>query len=264
MVMRHRRAHSNDSAMRMNSTSTTVDRRPVQSLTAGVPKGLPEVVMVPGLGAPGYLLPWALAVTEWTCVTVLDVPGWRWGRPRACPATLQGIAAAISSWLEVTERQNVVLIGHSTGAQAAARAALLVPDRLAGLALAGPTFDPAARTIPTLLRRAVAAVAHEVPSEIPAVLPSYLHSGGLPLIRMLLSALPDRLEDLLPHVQVPVLVLTGERDGFAPPEWSRRLALLASAPCVVLPGAHNFCFPHPGAAALVLRSAVQDWTATGA
>ena len=259
MVVRHRRGQCNDAAMRLNASSTMVDGRPVRSLTAGVPKGLPEVVMVPGLGAPGYLLPWALAVAEWTRVTVLDVPGWRCGRPRACPATLPGIAATISSWLEVTDRHNVVLIGHSTGAQTAARAALLAPDRLTGLVLAGPTFDPAARTITTLIHRAVTTMAHEVPAEIPAVLPSYLHSGGLPLVRMLLSALPDRLEDLLPHVQTPVMVLTGERDGFAPPDWARRLALLASAPCVVLPGAHNFCFPRPEAAALVLRSIMQDW-----
>lgn len=55
----------------------------------------------------------------------------------------------------------VALLGHSTGAQATVRAASLVGDRLAGLVLAGPTFDPAARTVPKLLRRAAPILAHE-------------------------------------------------------------------------------------------------------
>ncbi len=239
---------------------SSLDGRPVRVLTAGTMTGLPEVVLLPGLGAPGYLVPWARHIATWTRVTVLDLPGWRWGRARACPATVAGVGSAAAQWLVEQDRRGVVLLGHSTGAQAAVRAASLAGDQLAGLVLAGPTFDPAARSVARLLRRAAPTLARERVAELPAVLPSYLHSGGLSLLRFLLDALRDRPEDGVGQLRMPVLVVTGEFDGFAPPEWAHHLAALAAGRCAILPGAHNACFPHPAQADAALRAAVLAWT----
>jgi pimeloyl-ACP methyl ester carboxylesterase len=189
-------------------SSTDVAGRPVRSYAMGAQTGLPVVVMVPGLGASGYLFRWARAMAKWTRVSVLDLPGWRFSRARASEPTVAGVAAATEGWLRKRDLQNVVLIGHSTGAQAVLRTALAVPDRLTGLVLAGPTFDPAARHRGAVVRRAACTVLHEVPAELPAVLPSYLHSGGWPLLRMLLSALPDQMESLLPQLRTPALFIT--------------------------------------------------------
>lgn len=243
---------------------SSLNGRPVRVLVTGVPTGLPEVVLLPGLGAPGYLVPWARQIASWTRATVLDLPGWRWGRPRACPATVADIGTAAAQWLTEHDRQGVVLLGHSTGAQAAVRTASLVGDRLAGLVLAGPTFDPAARTVPKLLRRAAPTLAHERLAELPAVLPSYLHSGGISLLRFLLDALRDRPEDRVGQLRMPVLVVTGEHDGFAPPAWAHHLATLAAGRCAILPGAHNACFPYPVQADAALREAVLAWTGPAA
>ena len=234
-------------------TTTTVAGRPVRALSAGRLRGRPEIVLVPGLGAPGYLAPWARQSATWTRATLLDLPGWRAGRARSSAPGLDSIAATTGSWLEATDRHGVLLIGHSTGAQAVLRTALHMPDRVSGVVLAGPTFAPEVRTKAALLRRALGTIMHETPTELMAVGPSYLHSGVLPLLRFLLSALPDRPEDLVPRLTVPVLVVTGEHDGFAPPGWAHHLARLASAPCVVLPGAHNAPFPHPREADAALR-----------
>jgi pimeloyl-ACP methyl ester carboxylesterase len=239
--------------------TTSVDGTPVQVLTAGRLQGPPELVFVPGLGAPGYLAPWARESATWTRATLLDLPGWRAGRPQSCAATLPGVASATADWLQATDRHHVILLGHSTGAQAVLRTALQVPDRVTGVVLAGPTFDPAVRTMSALVRRAAPTILHERPAELLAAGPSYLQSGGLPLLRFLLSALPDRPEDLVPRLTAPVLVITGEHDGFAPPSWARHLAALASAPCVVVPGAHNAPFPHPREA----DAAVREFILTG-
>lgn len=238
---------------------SSVNGRPVRILVAGAPTGLPEVVLVPGLGAPGYLVPWVRQIAGWTRATVLDLPGWRWGRATACPATVADIGTAAAQWLTEQDRRDVVLLGHSTGAQAAVRAASLVGGRLAGLVLAGPTFDPAARTVPRLLRRVAPTLAHERLAELPAVLPSYLHSGGINLLRFLLDALRDRPEDRVGRLRVPVLVMTGEHDGFAPPAWAHQLATVAAGECAVLPGAHNYCFRYPALADAALREAVLAW-----
>ncbi|HST48695.1 alpha/beta fold hydrolase [Jatrophihabitans sp.] len=242
----------------------SIGGRPVRLLVAGTPTDLPEVVMLPGLGAPGYLAPWARRVAGWTRVTVLDLPGWRWGRARACPPTVAGVGAAVADWLAAGDRRGVVLLGHSTGAQAVSVTALRVPDRLAGLVLAGPTFDPAARGALRLVRRGASTFARERWAEIPAVLPSYLHSGGYGVLGFLRDAMHDRPEERAGQLRLPVLVLTGEWDGFAPPAWAHRLAGLASGRCTVLPGAHNACFPYPAAADAALRDAVRDWAAPAA
>jgi pimeloyl-ACP methyl ester carboxylesterase len=244
--------------------TSTLHGRPVRVLVAGSVTDLPDVVLLPGLGAPGYLVPWVRQIATWTRATVLDLPGWRWGRATACPATVADIGAAAAQWLTEHDRRDVVLLGHSTGAQAAIRTASLVGDRLTGLVLAGPTFDPAARSVAGLLRRAVPTLAHERLAEVPAVLPSYLHSGGFNLLRFLLDALRDRPEDRVGHLAVPVLVVTGERDGFAAPAWARQLATVASGRCAILPGAHNACFPYPVQADTALRDAVLNWTGPAA
>src|SRR3954468_12815844 len=112
---------------------------PPVAVAGGRGGATPEAVFLPGLGAPGYLMPWVRRVASWTRVTVLDLPGWRWGRARHCPPTLDGVAEAAVAWLG-TRRRPVVLVGHSTAAQSAALVADRAPELLAGLVLAGPTF----------------------------------------------------------------------------------------------------------------------------
>jgi pimeloyl-ACP methyl ester carboxylesterase len=238
----------------LHPTVTDVDGRPIRSLSAGHIRDRSEVVLLAGLGAPGYLTPWARETSQWTRASIVDLPGWRAGHAQACPPTLVAIAMALADWLQATERRHIVLLGHSTGAQAVLKTAQLIPERIRGLVLAGPTFDPDARTMPALLRRAVRTLPHEVPTELSAVLPSYIASGGRPLLQLIRSAMADRPEDQIQQLTMPSIVITGQHDGFAPPGWARHLAELASAPYVILPGAHNGCFPHAQAADTALRS----------
>jgi pimeloyl-ACP methyl ester carboxylesterase len=138
----------------LRPTVTEVDGRPIRSLSAGHVRDHPEVVLLAGLGAPGYLAPWARETSQWTRASIVDLPGWCSGHAQACPPTLVAMAMALAHWLEATERRDVVLLGHSTGAQAVLKTAQLVPELIRGLVLAGPTLDPDARTMPALLRRA--------------------------------------------------------------------------------------------------------------
>jgi pimeloyl-ACP methyl ester carboxylesterase len=238
----------------LRPTVTEVDGRPIRSLSAGHIRNHPEVVLLAGLGAPGYLAPWARASSQWTRTSIVDLPGWRGGHAQACSPTLVEMAMALAHWLQATERRDIVLLGHSTGAQAVLKTAQLIPESIRGLVIAGPTFDPDARTMPALLKRAIRTLPHEVPAELPAVIPSYIASGGRPLLQLIRSAMADRPEDQIQQLTMPSVVITGQHDGFAPPAWARHLAELASAPYVILPGAHNGCFPHAQAADTALRS----------
>jgi pimeloyl-ACP methyl ester carboxylesterase len=221
----------------------------------GAAEGRPEVVFVPGLGAPGYLLPWARAAAEWAAVTVLDLPGWRWGRARHSAPTVEGIAAATGDWLRWTGRRGVVLVGHSTAAQVVARCEVTLPELLAGTVLAGPVFDPTINGVADVLRRLAGTARHESAREVIAVQPHYLHSAGVGLVRMV----RDTLGRTYARGTVRSLVVTGAEDRFAPPSWARELAARRGAEYRVLPGGHNFCFRHPRAASGALHEAVARW-----
>ena len=83
--------------------------------------------------------------------------------------------------------------------------------------------------------------------------------NGVPRSRLPGRRSAARAEERIGQLRVPVLVMTGRQDGFAPPAWAHRLADLAGGRCTVLPGAHNACFPFPQLADDALREAVLDW-----
>jgi pimeloyl-ACP methyl ester carboxylesterase len=244
---------------RFTTNTTTLKGRQVTSLTAGRLDGRPEVVLLAGLGMRGYIEPWADLTSRWTKATLLDLPGWRFGRLPACRPTLGDLAATVAEWLEATGRTRVVLVGHSTGSQVMASAALLAPDRVVGVVLGGPTFLPSHRGFGLVLLEAVRTFSREVPGELWAIIPWALRSGVLPLIPYLRSTMRDTPEQRVRHLGKPVLVLTGEADGLAPPPWAAQLAASAEGEFVVLPGAHNCCFPFAEEADTALRSAVARW-----
>jgi pimeloyl-ACP methyl ester carboxylesterase len=241
-----------------------VDGRRIRSLASGTLRDLPEVVILPGLGAPFYLGPWAEKIAAWTRVVILDLPGWRGGRAQSSPPTVEGVAAAASAWLAATDRKSVILVGHSSGAQSAIRTAHAVPERLRGVTVAGPTLAPEARRARALLGRVCQTLSHEVWAELGAVLPSYLRSGGVALGRLIRSVVRDRPEDALPGLHPPVLVVTGKHDRVAPPSWALQLANLADGRCRILPGAHNSCFTYPEQADRFLHEAATGWAGESA
>jgi pimeloyl-ACP methyl ester carboxylesterase len=230
--------------------------RPVRSLVTGrAVDGVPELVVAPGLGALGYLLPLVRACAGWTRVTLLDLPGFGHPMTARLPADLASVTATLAVWLDDVVDVPVVLLGQSTGAQSALRAALAAPQAVAQLVLAGATFPPRSRSWGPLAGRTARTVVHERPGELPAVLPYYVR-GRHGLLDLLRSALADRPEDAVPAAEPPVLVLRGRRDRLCPQDWAADLA--ARAPrgrLAVLPGAHNFVWTATEAASRLLRDA---------
>jgi pimeloyl-ACP methyl ester carboxylesterase len=231
--------------------------RLVRSLVAGTPRaGVPELVVVPGLGALGYLLPTVRACAAWTRVHLLDVPGFGHRATADLPADLASVAATVAAWLQEAAPARVLLVGHSTGAQSALRAAVAAPDRVAQLVLAGATFAPHARRLPPLVRDIARTLVHERAGELPAVLPYYLRGArGLPVLMR--TALADRPEDAMGDVRAPVLVLRGTHDHLCPADWAQTLAARAAdARGVVLPGAHNVPYTDPRGMSRALQATV--------
>jgi pimeloyl-ACP methyl ester carboxylesterase len=220
----------------------------------------PGIVFLPGLGAPGYLRHWVGRTRAWASTEVLDLPGWRGGRATGCEPTIDAIAEATIRRLSDRAGERLVLIGHSTGAQAAALVAQRAPHRLAGVVLAGPTFDPSMRGWVGLLGRTLRTLPHEATGELPAVIPKYVRSGVLPAFTLLRDGVRQGAAVYGP-VQLPVLVLAGKHDYLAPPSWADRLAQHLGAEKAIVPGGHNFCFTHSAAADQATRARVESWFA---
>lgn len=231
--------------------------RRVRSLRAGREEaGGAPVALVPGLGALGYLLDTLHGCSAWTHAALLDVPGFGHRRPRPCAPLLRDVAALVAEWLRSVHDRPVVLFGHSTGAQVALHAARAVPDRVAALVLAGPTFPPALRTPVPLARAFLRNSRHEPVGLTPVTWPYYLRGGPGPVVRYLRSAQHDRPEELIRSVECPVTVLRGQRDAFCPADWAGELA--AAAPdgrLVTVPGAHTFPYGRGGLTASVIGRA---------
>lgn len=117
-----------------------------------------------------------------------------------------------------------VLMGHSASCQVAVHVAVLVPHRVVGLVLVGPTTDPRAATWPRLARRWLATARHEPPWQVPALLRQYRRTGLRTMGRAMDAARTDRIEHEIAAVTCPVLVLRGRHDAIAPSDWTGRLA----------------------------------------
>ncbi len=225
--------------------------RPVRALVAGEPvPALPPIRIVPGLGAMAYMLDFLHACAAWTQAALLDLPGYGNSVTRDCPADLDTLTPVTVGCLGADGDAPVLLVGHSTGAQLALRAAVAAPTRVAGLVLIGVTFDPPVRERwPRLVPR-LRTYLHERPRELVLTVPDFVR-GGTRVAQYLASALRDRPEDHVGRVQCPVLVLRGRRDTLSPLPWARRLAAGAvDGRQLTLPGSHNVPYTHPGAVAL--------------
>jgi len=231
----------------------------IRSLETG-PDQADRVVVVPGLDFVGYLMPLAreLAQRGIAC-SVLDVPGFGSRLPLVSDATVPGIAEAVGDWLLTQPPGRVLLAGHSTGAQNALRAALMVQDSrdLEALLLAGPTFVPAQRRLRRLALATTTAYRRDTPGQL--VVLRDLVRGRADVGRLILDGMKDTPEDSLCHLRAPVLLTSGRHDSFAPQPWlaTLRSAAVGSpwpARVVQLPGSHNNPYTHANLLAMLIET----------
>ncbi len=167
-------------------------------------------------GAPSWAEYWApvlAALPDDREMVVVDRPGFAASEPFTCVPDLQLQADALSPLLRTEPGQRLLLVGQSYGAAIATLMAARHPRGLGGLVLLstylgelGPTGrwliglgSHATGVIPRDLRNAITEVTHQ--------------RDQLALMRR-----------FLPRLNVPVHVVHGELDDFAPIETARRLA----------------------------------------
>ncbi|CAN7562027.1 alpha/beta hydrolase [Terrabacter sp. LjRoot27] len=247
---------------------TSLRGRVVRSLSLGgdEPRTTPLVVLLPGLGLPFYTIPTARAlVARGLACTVLDLPGFGSDLPRPTSPSIHATGLTAARWIEAQAAGHpVVVLGHSTGGQAALTAALALSARRRdfSLVLAGTTFAPEQRRLHRLARATPFAYRDDRLDQVDAM-EVYRGRGGI--VAMLRSGLRDAPEERIAHLPVPVTVTAGVHDAFVPVTWLDQLAGSAgSAPRVrtsLLGGSHNNLFTHPDEIADLVALAAADATA---
>jgi pimeloyl-ACP methyl ester carboxylesterase len=170
-----------------------------------------------------------------------------------------GLADALVGWIQAAEVERPALLANSVGCQVAVDCTVRYPDRVGRLVLVGPTTDPIARSALRQVVRWARYMPGERPGQVPLIVADYADAGIGRALRTFGHALADPIEDKLPLVQVPTLVVRGAHDRIVPQAWAEEVTrLLPRGRLTVLPGPHTLNFAAPGALAELVRSFLDE------
>jgi len=207
----------------------------VRAVVAG--SGRP-VVLVHGYGVSGrYMLPLArvLALSA-LCAYVPDLPRHAGRDGRGAGFGIGELADALGAWVEAVGLARPAFVANSMGCQIVTDLAARRPEQVGPMVLVGPTVDPARRGARRQLAGALRDAARE-PLSLVALAVRETGAGIGPLLSTARSALADRIEERLPLLEQPTVVVHGDADGFLGGDWAERVAsLLPRGRLVVVPG----------------------------
>jgi 2-hydroxy-6-oxonona-2,4-dienedioate hydrolase len=208
----------------------------------------PPVVLVHGyVISSRYMVPTAERLAPFHPVYAPDLPGFgESGRPRRV-LDIPELADVLLQWMDVMGLERPVLVGNSMGCQILVDLASRHPRRVGCLVLVGPSVDPAGRSMPAQILRLMIDALRERPSLIGIFLHDFLKTGLPRAWRTARYVLADRVEDKMPRVQAPVLVVRGERDPLVPLAWAEEMTRrLSRERLVVIPGGpHGLNYSRP-------------------
>jgi pimeloyl-ACP methyl ester carboxylesterase len=220
-----------------------------------------------GFGLSGrYLLPTAELLAGEFRTLVPDLPGF--GRSQRVPGALDvpDLADAAARFLDDRGIEKATLVGNSMGCPVIIEFARLHPDRIERAVLVSPAGgrynQPLARAVRQLSRDGL----REPPRMIGVAAPDYLRFGVPSTFRMFRALTQYPSLDRLLELQIPTLVVVGDRDPLLPPPQRVHEVAAMTDSHVLLVGirgaAHAINFSHPGELAHVIRSFMADRTIT--
>ena len=186
----------------------------------------PPLVLVAGLGLSGrYLLPLGAELAERHDVWIPDLPGF--GRSEAPSRKVLGMAElgdATVAWMDAVGMRRAVLVANSAGCQIAVEAAARHADRIGGMVLEAPTIDASARSVIRHLGRVVLDSFHEPFSLWWVQIFDWLDTGPRRLVGTVRHTFAHRVEERLPLVTCPAVVVRGSLDRIVPMRWAAQVA----------------------------------------
>jgi 2-hydroxy-6-oxonona-2,4-dienedioate hydrolase len=220
---------------------TTIDGRRMHARvsTDPVPPERIPVVLVHGMVVSSlYMVPTAERLAPEFPTFAPDLPGFGNSDPPPHVLCVPELADALARWLKAVGLERVALVGNSLGCQIVADFAIRYPESVERAVLVGPTVDPHNRSGFQQVIRLFQDGRHEPGSLLLIQLRDYWRAGFRRALHTFRFMMADRIEEKLPHVRAPTLVVRGARDAVVPQRWAETAAeLLPDARLRVIPGA---------------------------
>jgi 2-hydroxy-6-oxonona-2,4-dienedioate hydrolase len=220
------------------------------------PEDAPPIILVHGLGvASRSMVPLAKALAPSYRVHAPDLPGFGDSEKPPQVLNLAELTDCLVAWTRACGLERAVFLGNSVGCQLVVRLAVRHPDLVERVVLQGPTMDPEARTMRQQTWRWIWNSRGERGSLTPIALREYWRCGLRRLLKTFRYALEDPIEEKLPGVRVPALVVRGSWDPVVTQSWAEEVAdLLPMGRLVVIPdGPHTLVHNQPLDLARVVR-----------
>lgn len=197
------------------------------------------MVLVHGLSVSSrYMLPTAVRLASYYSVYAPDLPGFGKSVKPAHILNISELADALMDWMRAIGLSSATFLGNSMGCQVIVNAALRYPERVRRAILVGPTMDPQARTMHRAGARLLLDGVREPIHFLPVLVQEYGDAGMRRTIGTLQHAFADRIEEHLPFVRIPALVVRGSRDPIVSQRWVEQVnRLLPNSQLVVVQGA---------------------------
>ena len=221
----------------------------------------PPLVLIQGLAiAARYWIPAMTELSKDFNVYAFDLPGW--GKSDKPPKTLNiaELSDNLAAWTEAMRIERAVFVGHSFGCQILADFALRYGEKIERLVLASPTVDKQGRSFGILFVRMLFNAQNEPWSLIRIAVKSLFEFGLIREIKTLQIAVRDRIEDKLPQINIPTLILRGERDTVVPQDWAENVAVLLPQGelKIIKGGTHGFNYSAATAFADAIREFLRN------
>lgn len=198
----------------------------------------PPIVLVHGIGVSHrYLTLLHEVLAQQRTVYSTDLPGFG-GLPKP-PRDIDvaEMAAALGVVVESLGDGPVVLVGHSMGSQWVVELAVQRPELMTDVVAMGPVADARHRSVLAQSAALALDTLGEGPATNAIVFTDNVRCGPRWYLAQLRHMLAYRLEDRVRELARPLLIIRGERDPIAGPEWCRMLRDRASrAALVSIPG----------------------------
>ena len=218
--------------------------------------GRPPIVLVHGIGmSHRYFARLHKLLAQDHSVYSIDLPGFGGLRKPRRDASIEAMAEGLADVIASLVAGPVVLVGHSMGAQWVVETALQREELVSHAVIVGPVTDDRHRTLPAQLRALALDTLRETPSINAIVFTDYLRCGVSWYLTQVRRMLRYPIEERVPRLRVPLLIIRGERDPIAGLEWCRRLRRAGNAVLVAVPGhAHVVQQSAPKAVAAPLQA----------
>lgn len=249
-------------ALRCFQAATPAGRMLTRTNQLSPSPGPPAIILVHGLIVSSrYMIPIARLLASDFRVYAIDLPGYGVSEKPPRALTVTEAADALAGWMDTVSLASAHLLGNSYGCQVAAEFATRYPDRVQRLVLQGPTINPHQHSFWRQLPPFVMNLRYEPMSLVWLVARDWWAIGPPRSAQMVRQCLADYIEDKLPRVQAPTLVVCGAKDPHVPRYWAEEAAqLLPRGELKIVPG-YGHCLNYT--APLELRRVIEPFLREG-